>query len=137
MYSDQGHQWAEVAFEGVGWVTFEPTGSGGAPSRVIQARGDLVHSQGDPIKRGTVIEIDQWPRETRKGLPFDIGGRVDTLSGAPVDGMEVEIFINENEGTRWLEAGNYGDGKRSVRDRGTGARKLRRGKLPANRPRQE
>ncbi len=97
VYSDQGHQWAEVAFEGIGWVTFEPTGSGGAPSRVIQARGDLVHSQGDPIKRGTVIEIDQWPRETRKGLPFDIGGRVDTLSGAPVDGMEVEIFINETK----------------------------------------
>ena len=97
VYSDQGHQWAEVAFEGIGWVTFEPTGSGGAPSRVIQARGDLVHSQGDPIKRGTVIEIDQWPRETRKGLPFDIGGRVDTLSGSPVDGMEVEIFINETK----------------------------------------
>ena len=97
VYSDQGHQWAEVAFEGIGWVTFEPTGSGGAPSRVIQARGDLVHSQGDPIKRGTVIEIDQWPRETRKGLPFDIGGKVNTLSGAPVDGMEVEIFINETK----------------------------------------
>ena len=97
VYSDQGHQWAEVAFEGIGWVTFEPTGSGGAPSRVIQARGDLVHSQGDPIKRGTVIEIDQWPRETRKGLPFDIGGKVDTLSAAPVDGMEVEIFINETK----------------------------------------
>ena len=97
VYSDQGHQWAEVAFEGLGWVTFEPTGSGGAPSRVIQARGDLVHSQGDPIKRGTVIEIDQWPRETRKGLPFDIEGRVDTLFGAPVDGMEVEIFINETK----------------------------------------
>ena len=97
VYSDQGHQWAEVAFEGIGWVTFEPTGSGGAPSRVIQARGDLVHSQGGPIKRGTVIEIDQWPRETRKGLPFDIGGKVNTLSGAPVDGMEVEIFINETK----------------------------------------
>ena len=28
--ADQAHQWAEVALEGIGWVTFEPTASGGA-----------------------------------------------------------------------------------------------------------
>ena len=32
--SDQAHQWAEVALQGVGWVTFDPTASGGAPTRV-------------------------------------------------------------------------------------------------------
>ena len=31
--SDQAHQWAEVALDGIGWVTFEPTPAGGAPSR--------------------------------------------------------------------------------------------------------
>ena len=30
--SDQAHQWAEVAFDGPGWVDFDPT-PGGAPSR--------------------------------------------------------------------------------------------------------
>ena len=27
VYSDQAHQWAEVAFDGLGWVTFDPTPS--------------------------------------------------------------------------------------------------------------
>ena len=31
--ADQAHQWAEVALEGLGWITFEPTASGGAPTR--------------------------------------------------------------------------------------------------------
>ena len=31
--SDQAHQWAEVALDGIGWVTFEPTPPGGPPSR--------------------------------------------------------------------------------------------------------
>ena len=33
VYSDQAHQWAEVPFEKLGWVTFEPTASGSARSR--------------------------------------------------------------------------------------------------------
>ena len=36
VYTDQAHQWAEVAFAGLGWVEFEPTPPGGAPTR---ARG--------------------------------------------------------------------------------------------------
>lgn len=97
VYTDQGHQWAEVALDGLGWITFEPTASGGAPTRVIRARGELVHSAGTPTKRGTFIEIDQWPRTIRKGVPFSIGGYVQTLSGAPVDGIEVDLFINEEK----------------------------------------
>ena len=34
--SSQAHQWAEVPFEGIGWVRFEPTASGGAPSRLAE-----------------------------------------------------------------------------------------------------
>ena len=33
IYTDQAHQWAEVPFAGLGWITFDPT-PGGAPSRV-------------------------------------------------------------------------------------------------------
>ena len=113
VYSDQGHQWAEVAFEGLGWVTFEPTASGGAPSRVIQARDELVHLSAGPTKRGTRVEIDQWPRETRVGVPFGIGGSVVTLSGIPVNGMEVELFINETkeQGGWRLGTGTTVDGR--------------------------
>lgn len=32
VYTDQAHQWAEVGFSDLGWVTFEPTAAG-APSR--------------------------------------------------------------------------------------------------------
>ena len=33
VYADQAHQRAEVAFEGLGWIPFEPTASGGPPDR--------------------------------------------------------------------------------------------------------
>lgn len=36
--TDQAHQWGEVAFEGLGWVQFEPTASSGAPSRTALQR---------------------------------------------------------------------------------------------------
>ena len=36
--TNQAHQWAEVAFEGLGWVQFEPTASLGPQSRTEQAR---------------------------------------------------------------------------------------------------
>ncbi len=39
VYTDQAHQRAEVALEGFGWISFEPTGSGGAPSRAGQGNG--------------------------------------------------------------------------------------------------
>ena len=114
VYTDQGHQWAEVAFDGLGWVSFEPTASGGPVDRVT-ADGSLQHLEygepGDDVTtddpprhpepdlrpRDTVSEITRSPQQARKGLPFEIGGTVYTTSGAPVDGMEVEIFINEEK----------------------------------------
>ena len=44
--TNQAHQWAEVAFEGLGWVQFEPTGSSGAPSRTEQMRELRQDGQG-------------------------------------------------------------------------------------------
>ena len=35
VYGDQSHQWAEIALDSLGWVTFDLT-PGGAPSRVVQ-----------------------------------------------------------------------------------------------------
>ena len=47
VYSDQAHQWAEVAFEDLGWVTFDPTPSGeSAPSRADDLKG--VERSEDP-----------------------------------------------------------------------------------------
>ena len=97
VYSDQGHQWAEVALDGLGWVTFEPTGGGGAPSRVISADGALVHARPTRVVRSTETEMTSSPEQVRRGIPFTVGGTVRTLSGLPVDGMDVEIFINETK----------------------------------------
>ncbi len=118
VYSDQGHQWAEVALAGIGWVTFEPTASGGAPTRVVRRSqttsvGETEstvrtnESIGDdaptptppptPVVHDTVVEITEWPSQARKALPFTIAGTVLTTTGAPVDGLDVEIFINEKK----------------------------------------
>ena len=63
VFTDQAHQWAEVALEGVGWVTFEPT-PGGPPTRaprttistapVIQLIKDLFNE--DPEVRKSAAE---------------------------------------------------------------------------------
>ena len=98
VYTNQAHQWSEVPFQELGWITFDATGSADGPlARAVEASGDLVHSPGEPIRLDTVTEIDRWPQQVRLGVPFNIGGSVDTLSGAPVDGMTVELFINERK----------------------------------------
>ena len=97
VYSDQAHQWVEVAFEGLGWVTFEPTPRGGAPTRVNEMQGELVHLDPPTRIKGTVTHIDQSPESIRRGVPFNVGGLVRELNGLPIDAIKVEIFINEEK----------------------------------------
>lgn len=110
VYSDQGHQWAEVAFEGIGWITFEATASGGAPTRVDsdgppdRPREQIIET--GPTIFATVTDITSWPREIERGKPFTIGGTVETEGGAPVSDMEIEIFINEIKANGGLRIGS-------------------------------
>ncbi len=97
VYTDQAHQWAEVAFEGLGWVLFEPTGSADGPLARIRADSPLVHSGSTRVIRSTETEFTSSPQQVRRGIPFTVGGTVRTLSGLPVDEMDVEIFINETK----------------------------------------
>ncbi len=108
--SDQAHQWAEVAFEGIGWITFEATASGGAPSRVQsdgppERRSEIIIEAGPRIL-ATVTNITSWPREIERGRPFNIGGTVRTQGGANVSDMEVEIFVNEIKANGGLRVGS-------------------------------
>ena len=125
VHSNQAHQWAEVPFEGLGWITFEPTSSGGAPSRSSESLGDATNESRSPDpqpdrqmgseagdaqnqtqgQRATITEISQWPPQTRLGEPFVVGGTVTTASGVPVDGVEVEIFINEEKENGGIKVG--------------------------------
>ena len=41
VFTDQAHQWAEVAFEELGWVAFEPT-PGGPPARTPQPMASIT-----------------------------------------------------------------------------------------------
>ena len=102
VFVGQAHQWAEVAFEGVGWVRFEPTGSGGAPSRV-QDRfyntgdgGEYIVEVPEP-PRDTVTNISQSPAEISRGKQFTVRGTVHTTAGVPVSGVTVEVYVNETK----------------------------------------
>ena len=101
VYSDQAHQWAEVPFEGIGWVRFEPTAPGGAPSRLAvatEAQSQEEPASAPPIDRlDTVTTITQWPPRMSRQAPFSVGGTVHTIDGQPVDEMTVEVYINETK----------------------------------------
>ena len=47
VYTDQGHQWAEVAFDGLGWISFEPTGGAGGAGET-SSRAALSGGDGSP-----------------------------------------------------------------------------------------
>ena len=100
VYTDQAHQWAEIALEGIGWVGFEPTASDGAPSRISWRLGGGGGTDDSPVQSGpadTVTDITRWPSEIRRMTPFVVGGTVLTAGGQNVNGMTVEIYINETK----------------------------------------
>ena len=116
--TDQAHQWAEVPFEGIGWVRFEPTDPGSAPSRLpaaTEAQGQEEPASTPLIDRlDTVTTITQWPPRMSRQAPFFVGGTVHTIDGEPVDGMTVEVYINETKehggtklGTTETHIGNF------------------------------
>ena len=114
--SSQAHQWAEVPLEGIGWVRFEPTASGGAPTRVGEAADFAVPTvpvvpvpvdqrepadppatqEGQPFI-DTVTTITRWPPQIRRKTPFSVGGTVTTVAGGPVSGVTVEVYLNETK----------------------------------------
>ena len=96
--ANQAHQWAEVALEGLGWITFEPTAGGGAPSRTGRGAGAGA-GDGEPeeLPQDTVTRINQWPAEARWEQPLTVVGTVKTVSGRPVSDMRVEVYANKTK----------------------------------------
>ena len=95
VYSDQAHQWAEIALEGIGWVAFEPTGGGGPPSR---AQDNLYNPPPViPLRLDTVTTITESPAEARWEEPLIVAGTVETVSGSPVSEMIVEVYANKTK----------------------------------------
>ena len=96
VYTDQAHQWAEIALSGIGWVEFEPTGSANGPlARIF--RDSIISPPPPPPPLDTVTDITLSPAEVRRERPFTVGGTVYTVTGHTVDGVTVEIYVNETK----------------------------------------
>ena len=87
VFTDQAHQWAEVAFEGLGWVAFEPT-PGGPPARTPQPTASITKLQRlikdlfdeDPgIRRGAATDLGSL------GYPFAARYLLQALSDQSAD----------------------------------------------------
>ena len=78
VYADEGHAWAETKFKDLGWVTFDATGAAPAPVT-------------------TKTEITSVSPAILKGHAFTVQGTVQTITGEPVDGVPVELFINTSK----------------------------------------
>ena len=87
----QAHQWAEVPFSGLGWVTFEATPGGYGPCSRVASQNLAPES--------TITEITSVDTVINKGKTFNVVGKVTTVSGSPVDGLSVELFINLHKET--------------------------------------
>ncbi len=97
--SNQAHQWAEVAFEDIGWVTFDPTAPGGPRERAFALQPATEAIPIDPAgpRQDTQTTITLSPDRMRRQTAFIVGGNVETLAGAPIDGMTVEVYVNETK----------------------------------------
>ena len=92
----QAHQWAEIALNGIGWVEFEPTGSADGP--LARAYRDTqILPPPPPAPLDTVTTITQSPSDIRRQQPFTVGGWVKSVTGRFVDGMKVEVYVNETK----------------------------------------
>ena len=94
--ANQAHQWAEIALNGIGWVEFEPTGSADGP--LARTFGNQIFEPPPPPPPlDTVTTITKSPSDIRRQQPFTVGGWVNSVTGRFVDGMKVEIYVNETK----------------------------------------
>jgi transglutaminase-like putative cysteine protease len=93
VYADQAHTWAEVGLDGLGWITFDATGSPEQPTP----------PEPPESLRPTVTTIDQIAgtgEALKKGDSFTVWGTVKTLilgMEEPVADLEVGVWISHSK----------------------------------------
>jgi transglutaminase-like putative cysteine protease len=83
--ANQAHLWAEVPFEGLGWVTFDAT------------TGGNISTTNNPIQISTITEISSMDSVVHIGKTFNVVGTVKSVSGLPIDGVRLNLFINSSK----------------------------------------
>jgi hypothetical protein len=86
--SCNSHCWAEVEFEGIGWVTFDATGLGGTTG---------PQPSNGPQRIKTVTQITSQPSTAVRGDNFSICGTVRTVDGANVSGVRVFVYMAKDK----------------------------------------
>ena len=87
-HTDQAHQWAEVAFEGLGWLAFEPTPDGGAPQRASEyseaggVEEQEIREQFDALVEELAAGDPEAQEQARDGLEAMGAEVTETESGA-------------------------------------------------------
>jgi protocatechuate 3,4-dioxygenase beta subunit len=82
---NNAHMWVEAPFEGLGWITFDATPE------------DIQEQQIDDPRTKTVTTITYNDERAIKGDVFHVVGGVTTINGTPVDGLTVEVYLNEQK----------------------------------------
>ncbi len=81
----RAHMWVEVPFEGLGWITFDATPE------------DIQEQQVNDPRAQTITTITYNDDRAVKGDIFHVVGAVTTINGTPVDGLSVEVYLNEQK----------------------------------------
>ena len=112
--TNQAHQWAEVAFEGLGWVQFEPTAPLGAPSRTEQAREEAQESQEQDSETSQQPDAEQAEQEQQQEQTPD-SEEADQEQQQPVgeeEGQEQQQPVGEEEGQEQQQPVGEEEGRR-------------------------
>ncbi|MCW4009171.1 MAG: transglutaminase domain-containing protein [Candidatus Bathyarchaeota archaeon] len=84
--ANQGHAWAEVLFNEIGWIEFDATGSDGSTPEPL------------PIPSvSTETKITNLSSLATKGQNFTVQGTVTDANGNPVSGLKVTVTLKENK----------------------------------------
>jgi transglutaminase-like putative cysteine protease len=81
----KAHMWVEVPFEGLGWITFDATPE------------DIQEQQINDPRALTITTITYNDETALKGDVFHVVGAVTTINGTPVDGLTIEVYLNEQK----------------------------------------
>ena len=101
--TSQAHQWAEVAFQGLGWVQFEPTAPLGPQSRTEQAREEPPQEQ-QTIDDREAPPVEEPPQEDQAGEETQLRDEPD--EEAPVTQEVAQPIVplaTETAITTWAE----------------------------------